>query len=88
MLELKTQILANERALLQTLDFDLVVKHPPEYLFQFAKSLKLEFGEKIPNQLVQVRPTMKVSPARHVDMLVRILVWQHVSSARFPTSYH
>eukprot|EP00038_Savillea_parva_P011345 m.196884 g.196884 ORF g.196884 m.196884 type:complete len:328 (+) comp19927_c0_seq1:462-1445(+) len=54
MLELKTQILANERALLQTLDFDLVVKHPPEYLFQFAKSLKLEFGEKIPNQLVQL----------------------------------
>lgn len=48
------QILANERALLQTLDFDLVLKHPPQYLFQFAKGLQLESGEKIPNQLVQV----------------------------------
>eukprot|EP00035_Acanthoeca_spectabilis_P040389 m.69483 g.69483 ORF g.69483 m.69483 type:complete len:344 (+) comp9968_c0_seq2:505-1536(+) len=54
MTEMKMQILANERALLQTLDFDLVLKHPPQYLFQFAKGLQLESGEKIPNQLVQL----------------------------------
>eukprot|EP00041_Stephanoeca_diplocostata_P015948 m.309718 g.309718 ORF g.309718 m.309718 type:complete len:487 (+) comp20201_c0_seq4:251-1711(+) len=52
--EMKAQVLANECALLKTLQFDFVVQHPPEFLFRFAKALRLSSGDRIPNELVQL----------------------------------
>eukprot|EP00040_Diaphanoeca_grandis_P017401 m.90620 g.90620 ORF g.90620 m.90620 type:complete len:365 (+) comp26412_c3_seq1:140-1234(+) len=51
--ELKIRILANERILLQTLKFDLMVDHPSQYLLKYARGLKLKSGDKLPNELVQ-----------------------------------
>lgn len=45
--DLKVKILANERILLQTLKFDMLLKHPPMHLFKFAHGLKLPSGETL-----------------------------------------